>query len=269
MPRLVPRLAGCLLATTVTASAYGQDIAPPKPMDPSQPGAPGSNPVDPQATQTAATQQDLDKSEQEDSGRNFELVWADLWLGGSYINMSQFSSETLGFEKTDSAGPMFSLGAGLRFVVLVLGARLRYNALSAFNMWQINGEAGLKFPISKVDIYIGGHGGYSFVGSLSDTGKATDQRVATDADAVKVRGFNAGLDFAVDYYITPNFSLGGGLWGDFLFLNRPPVDKPAGFDQLPAEQQAQIANDPLYARSGATAGMNLGAALRAGLHFGL
>ena len=63
---------------------------------------------------------------------------------------------------------MFALGAGIRFVVLVLGVRAKYNALSAFNMWQINGELGFKIPIGNVDILFGVHGGYSFVGSLGD-----------------------------------------------------------------------------------------------------
>ena len=49
-----------------------------------------------------------------------------------------------------AGGPAFSAGAGVRFVILVLGARLRYNALSTFNMWQINGEVGLKKDIFTI-----------------------------------------------------------------------------------------------------------------------
>ena len=240
-------------------------IAPPPPMDPSAPGAPG----DPNAATTpeSATALKLDEAEQEDSGRNFELVWVDAYLGGSYIDMRQFSSDTLQVEKANSAGPMVALGAGVRFVILVLGVRAKYNALSAFNMWQLNGELGFKFPIGKLDLLIGGHGGYSFVGSVGEgTVAAGSTSTPTNKDAVKIRGFNAGLDVALDYYITKNFSVGAGVFGDFLYLNRPPVAKPAG---LTPEQTALIDADPLYQKSGTSGGLQLGGALRIGGHFGL
>lgn len=187
-------------------------------------------------------------------------------VGGSYINMAQLSESSLGLEKTSSGGPMFGLGAGVRLVVFTLGARARYNALSSFNMWQLNAEAGFKIPIRSLDIGFGFHGGYSFVGSLSDTAVATNTNTPTNADAVKVRGFNVGADFIVDYYLTPVFSLGVGVTGDLLFLNRPALSKPDG---LTAAQSAAIDNDPLYQKSGSSGGLQLGGALRAGLHFGL
>lgn len=261
-------VAGALLAGGV---ARADDVTPPPPIDPNAPGSPTSpNPSgDPATAQQQATNDELNKSEREDSGRNFELFWVDGWLGGSYIDMRQFSESTLAIEKSNAGGPMFSLGAGVRFVILVLGARVKYNALSAFNMWQMNLEGGLKFPVSKVDILIGGHGGYSFVGKLSDAGNAGNTTTPNNADAVKIRGFNVGLDFAVDYFVSDLFSVGVGAWGDFLFLNRPPVDKPAGFDKLTPQEQTAITNDPLYKQSGSSAGLDVGAALRLGLHFGL
>jgi hypothetical protein len=44
------------------------------------------------------------------------------------------------------------------------------------------------------------------------------------------------------------------------------VPIPAG---LPADQAALLQADPLYQKSGTSAGMQLGAALRLGFHFGL
>jgi hypothetical protein len=251
------------------ASAFAQEmgasppaLAPPPPMDPGAPSAPGA----PAASENATTQK-LDEAEHEDSGRNFELFWVDAHVGGSYIDMRQFSSESLQIEKANSSGPVVSLGAGLRFVVLVLGVRAKYNALSAFNMWQLNGEVGLKVPISKVDILVGLHGGYSFVGTLSDGAMvAGSSTTPTNADAVKIRGFNAGLDLGGDYYITKYFSVGAGFFGDFLFLNRPAIEKPVG---LPPEQAALLDANPLYKASGTSAGLQLGGVLRIGGHFGL
>ena len=239
-------------------------IAPPPPMDPNAPGSPGGEPG---ALPLDATNQKLNEAEREDSGRNFELFYVDAYLGGSYIDMRQFSSDTLQIEKANSGGPMIAFGAGLRLVVFVVGVRAKYNALSAFNMWQLNLEAGFKIPIDKFDLLFGLHGGYSFVGKVGDGTVASGSgNVPSNNDAVKIRGFNTGLDIALDYYITKNFSLGAGFFGDFLFLNRPPVAKPAG---LTPEQAAVIDADPLYQKSGTSAGMQLGGALRIGGHFGL
>lgn len=247
---------------SVAKAGHAQDLAPPPPLDPNAPGAPT-------APDQQATVSQLDTAEREDSGRKFELVWVRGEVGGSYINMSQFSSSTFQVEKASSGGPMFGLAAGVRFVVFVLGARARYNALSAFNMWQLNGELGLQLPIKSFDLGFGLHGGYSFVGSLGNAALATNTNTPTNSDQVKVRGFNAGLDASLDYYITPLFSVGAGVFGDFLFLNRPPADLPASFSQLPADQQAAVKNDPLYAKSGTSLGFEAGGALRLGLHFGL
>jgi hypothetical protein len=255
-------------ATTYTERARAQDYPPPAPMAPPapmDPNAPGTTPGAPPPGD--ATQAKLNESEAEDSGRGFELFWLNGEVGGSYTDMAQFSSDTLQVEKTSAGGPFFGLGAGLRFVVLVLGARVRYNALSSFNLWQINGELGLKLPIRSFDVLIGGHGGYSFVGSLGDAGLATSTNVPDAKDRVSIRGFNAGLDVALDYYVSPTFSVGVGAFGDVLLLNRPKVDIPSA--GLTAEQQAAIANDPLYQKSGTSAGFQAGAALRLGLHFGL
>lgn len=264
--------AATVLASPSEARAFAQDvapppaIAPPPPMDPNAPGAPGADPNAPGTAEQGTTAK-LDEAEQKDSGRKFELFWIDTYLGGSYIDMRQFSSDTLQLEKASSAGPMFALGAGIRLVVLVLGVRAKYNALAAFNMWQLNGELGFKIPISDVDLLFGAHGGYSFVGSVADgTVSAGSTTAPSNNDAVKIRGFNAGLDFAFDYYATPTVSVGVGGFADFLFLNRPPVDKPAG---ITPEQAAILDQDPLYQKSGTSAGLQLGAALRLGVHFGL
>lgn len=275
---LVSFVSGSALLLLSTTPAAAQDatpppaIAPPPPLDPNVPGSPTGDPSAPgqpgqSTTPEQATNAKLDEAERDDNGRKFELVWFDAQAGASYIDMRQFSASSLQLEKASSAGPMISLGAGLRLLVFVVGVRARYNALSAFNMWQLNGEAGFKIPIGKVDLLLGGHGGYSFVGSLGDgTVAAQTGGTPTNTDAVKIRGFNAGLDFALDYYVTDTFSIGGGFFADFLFLNRPPVAKPAG---LTAQESAALDSQPLYKESGTSAGLELGGALRLAVHFGL
>lgn len=267
VPSSVVRLTALALVLAWPLSAAAQDYpgapAVPPPMAPPGPTDPNGNPT---PGYQDATQAKLNESEAEDSGRGFELFWLNGELGGTYTDMAQFSSETLQIEKTKAGGPFFGLGAGIRLVVLTAGARVRYNALSSFNLWQVNGELGLKFPIRSVDLLVGVHGGWSFVGSLGDAGLATSSAVPDAKDRVSIRGPNAGLDLAVDYYVSPTFSVGVGAFGDALFLNRPPVEKPPG---LTPDQEAAIANDPLYQKSGTSFGLQVGAALRLGLHFGL
>jgi hypothetical protein len=240
-------------------------IAPPPPMNPGAPGTPGA----PAPAAEADTTRKLDEAEQKDSGRGFELFYLDGQIGGSYINMEQFSSTTFQIEKASAGGPMFSLGAGVRLFIFTAGVRARYNALSSFNMWQLDGELGLKVPISSLDFLIGLHGGYSFVGRLGDAAAATNPNTPLATDVVSIRGFNGGLDIALDYYVSSTFSVGVGVLADFLLLKRPPVAPPANFNQLPVEQQNAIKSDPLYQQSGTSAGLQLAGGLRLGLHFGL
>lgn len=255
---------GALALFAVSPVAQAQDLAPPPPI---QQGGPGSQPApNNEELQKQETQQKLNEAESSDSGRNFELIWVDAQAGGTYIDMAQFSSTDLNIRKTSSAGPAFSLGAGLRLLLFYAGVRARYNVLSLFNLWQLNAEAGIKVPISALDFMIGAHGGYSFVGSLADANKATDTSTPTKNDAVSIRGFNVGLDVALDYYVNSYFSVGVGVLGDVLLLNRPAVDKPKG---LTAEQQAAVDKDPLYQKSGSSAGLGAGGMLRLGLHLGL
>ncbi|MCL2723762.1 MAG: hypothetical protein FWD69_04935 [Polyangiaceae bacterium] len=247
----------------ISSQARAQEIAPPPPIDPGVLGAPAGS--DAPSPGTAATIAQLDEAERRDSGRKLEVFWIDGEVGGSYVNMAQLSSKSLGIEQTKSGGPMFGLGAGARLLAFILGARVRYNALSAFNMWQLNGEIGFKIPFRKFDFGITAHGGYSFVGQLGDADFAMS--TPTNTSAIKVRGFNAGLNIVLDYYITSMFSVGVVGFGDFLYLKRPPLDVPAGL--TPAEQ-AEIDNNPsLYQKSGTTAGLQFGGALRLGLHFGI
>jgi len=266
MRRFAP---GLLVVASVLAAtpAVAQDLAPPPPIDPNQPGSP-TGPGN-EAQQQQATNNTLNEAEREDSGRKFELIWIDGQLGGSYINMAQLSESNFKIEKASSVGPAFSLGAGVRFVILYLGARARYNALSAFNMWQLNGEVGLKLPVSSLDVIIGAHGGYSFVGSLGQASAATNSDTPSNNDAVKIRGFNAGLDFGIDYFVSPTFSVGVGGLADFLFLKRPPLDLPGNFSSLPPDKQAAVKNDPVYQQSGTSVGFQAALMLRLGLHFGL
>ncbi len=259
----LPTAVAVAALSTFAATARAQDLAPPPPIDPNSQGAP-NKPGGPINEDGKSTTAQLDESEKKDSGRNFELFYANADLGLSYVSLDSFNASSLGIQKTNSVGPAFGLGAGVRLLVFAAGVRMKLNQLSAFSMWQLNGEVAFHFTESKFDPYIGVHGGYSFLGSLS--GSSLDSATSSSASDVSVHGFDAGLDLGFDYYLSSLFSIGISGMGEALFLKRPPVALPAG---LTTAQQDAIKNQPLYANSGNSAGFGAGGFVRLGLHLGL
>ncbi len=269
------------LLPTLLAGVSAAQLAPPAPLGGGSGTPPGSDgtaapmtnnppPSDPNAAgATAGTgsgpePQNVKDAEKEDNGRNFELFWAQAEAGLSYMNLASFSQESLAIEKKSSFGGVFGLGAGVRFLLFTLGARLRMHQLSVFSLWQINGVLGMQIPAGSWDIGFGLHGGYSFVGRIS--GDAFSTSAPNASSDVSVRGFNLGLGASVDYYLTPLFSVGAGITGEALFLKRPPLTIPA---DVPADQRAQLEQSDLYKNSGTSAGIGIAGGLRLGLHLGI
>jgi hypothetical protein len=242
------------------APALAQDLAPPPPMGPNGPGQPGQQ----QQAPPGSTEEQLQQAEKEDSGRNFELVYVVADAGGSYISMDSFSSTKLALQKTNNAGAMFGLGAGVRLLIFTLGARARYH--SAFNLWQLNGEFGLHLPAGKFDPYFALHGGYAFTGDL-------DAQTVSSPTSATVHGFNGGASLGIDYYLSSLFSLGLDGTADFLFLQRPPAPLPATINgvptsQIPQAQLDQLKSEPIYQNSGSSVGFGGSLSLHMGFHFG-
>ena len=219
-----------------------------------------------QAPAPSATEQRLNESESKDSGRSLELVWARAEAGGTYINMTSFSQQNMDLKQDAAGGPNYSVAAGVRLVMLTLGVRAKLNQLSALNLWQVNGVAGVHIPAGDWDPNITVYGGYSFSGKLS----ADSLKTATAGEPTKdvtVTGFNAGVGIAVDYYIAKMISLGAGVNGEALFLKREKTPLPAEFSLLPQAQQDAIKASPYYQNSGSRVGYGISGGLRLGVHF--
>lgn len=252
--------------------AAGSPTAPTAPATASPLGTPppanASGAALPSELRPQEPQKDPEKKDEEPS-RLSELFWVNGELGASYANMRTFSVENLGITNADGAGLMAGIGAGLRLVFVSLGARLRWHRITDFALVQANGELLFKIPVSKVDIIIGLHGGYSGVGSLGDLfSSGTPAAADALASSVSIKGWNAGLDLGFDYFINNYFSLGLGITGDFLYLQRPKSTLPPEFDQLPAETQAEYLNSDVYRFDGSSAGFGVATALRVGFHLG-
>jgi hypothetical protein len=193
--------------------AHAQDLQAPPPMDPNAVGP--QTQTQPQQPQTETTQT-LNESETEDSGRGLEFFYLNGGVNASYVGLDTFSNSQLGVNSTKHLGPAFDLGLGLRLLIITIGPRVRFSPLSAFNLWQIDGEAALHVPIGALDIWIGAHGGYALAGALNAPNDTT------------VHGLDLGADFGIDYYLTKNFSIGGDASGGFFFLKRPSISGESG-----------------------------------------
>jgi hypothetical protein len=261
-------LGALALALALPSVARAQDLQPPPPIDPNDPNAPNKPPQPPPQNEDGqSTKEQLEKAEKEDSGRNFELIYINGDANLSYINMESFNADKLALQKSSSLGPMFSLGAGLRFLVFTAGVRAKLHQLSSFNLWQLNAEAAFHLTETKFDPYIGAHVGYSFVGTLNSGAADIGNTSAPDPSGdVKVRGVSTGLDLGFDYYLSSLFSIGFAATGEALFLQRPKVDIPAS---VPPAVKTQLEQQPLYQNSGSAAGLGVYGGLRLGLHIGI
>lgn len=256
----------CTLFVAAPAVAGAQELQPPPPIDPQtgqpypqqqttvvQP-APGQPVVIGQDQQPpppqGATATRLDQSEQDDSGRGLEFFYVNGGLGLGYVGLETFNSDKLALAKTNSAAMSLDIGLGLRLLIVTLGPRLRTYVANGYDLWQVNGEVAAHVPISKIDVSFGLHGGYAFLGALTGDALATSAS-SNPSNDVRVRGFDLGLDFGVDYYVAKVFSVGGAVNGEALFLKRPALASTS---------------DPAFGAAGGSAGIAAALGVRLGLH---
>lgn len=232
-----------LLGLSFAGRANAQDLTPPS-----------TGPA-PEVSTTAPPPEDakLGSEEKKDSKRGLEWVYLNADAGFSYISMDSLSNSNLGVTNSSSAGPTFGVAAGIRLFILTLGARANLNALSSFNLWQMDAELGIHIPIGHWEPYFGLHGGYCFVGSLNDGLSASPN--------LSVTGGDAGAQIGLDYYFNHFVSLGIDVSGNALFLSRPATTLPASVSsQLTPSQQA------VYQQSGDSVGLGVAPSLRLGFH---
>lgn len=261
-----------VLAVTLAAgTAAAQNVVQPTGQYSTAPGGQYSTAPAPQAgtastastAGTGSTQQQLDQSEQNDSGRGLELFYARVDAGFSYQNLTAFSgSDKIGLATKDAVGAAFGAGAGVRLFLFTLGVRGRLHTLSAFNLWQANAVLGLHVPISSLDLYGELYGGYSAANSFGTGSIPAAVRDPADQAGISAQGGNVGVGLGLDYYLNPHVSLGGGVTGETLLLVRNQVDAPSGSSDA-------VRNNSLFADSAAVAGVGVVASLRLGLHLGL
>jgi hypothetical protein len=252
---LVPSLLG---ATTLAFAQQPPPAAPP----PSNLESGGLRPPDaidgsepPPASQNQPTpEKELEKADQEDSGRGLEWVWLNAEIGGEHLGLQTLKADSLvdsKLVKTTQTGVVYGAGLGVRLLVFTAGARFRLGTFSEWQLWTLDAEGGLRIPIGSLEPYFTVGAGYASLGSFSSSAPASSKAAA--------KGFNARLGAGLDYYLSNTFSVGANFTGDLLFLSRSAV---SGASASTSGNEATV-----YAKDGSSIGA--GATLTAvlGLHF--
>jgi hypothetical protein len=245
-----------LASSLTTGLAWGQAAA--QPSAPSNLESGGLRPPDAvDSSQTTAPAQDanapekeLEKADQEDSGRGLEWVWLNAEVGGEHLGLQTFKADSLVDPqrvKTTQTGLVLGAGLGVRLLVFTAGVRFRLGNFSEWRLWTLNAEGGLRIPLGSLEPYVTIGAGYASLGSFS-----TDAPASSKAD---VKGFNARVGAGLDYYLSNTFSVGANLSGDFLFLSRKAQSSASGDEAA------------VYGKDGSSIGAGATLTAVAGLHF--
>jgi len=225
-------LVGYLTVVTgvgLAASALAQ-LTPPPPLQSGglAPPPPGSGPTPPPPQQPNMTQQRLEQSQDQDSGRGLEFVYFQLDGGLQFASLDAIhKSGTLlpDGSKSSAVAPFFGLATGMRLLYFTVGPSFRYAHASDWDLWTLNLDFGWHIPLGKLEPYGFIGGGYAKVGHAADKVLGSDR-------GVSIAGFDVRLGAGFDYYLSNVFSVGGMVNVDLLRLGRSAValratDNPA------------------------------------------
>jgi hypothetical protein len=158
-----------------------------------------------------------------------EWFWMAAEGGVQTIDLRTFEADfdqlTVGFLRGTGTGPSAGAALGARLAFVTLGVRGRFasfrddsveSTAGGWQLWSLDGELGLRFPIRRVQPYLTFAAGYSALGELDDAVRGL-------GNGLDVRGANARAGLGFDYYVNPTVSLGAQATGEVLMLSRPGV----------------------------------------------
>ncbi|MGC4094260.1 MAG: hypothetical protein QM756_41395 [Polyangiaceae bacterium] len=220
---------------------------------------PAVEPAEPQpATTPSATEQELSRADQEDSGRGLEFVWLNAEAGVQHLGLNTFHANNLvdaNIVKTSQSGLLLGAGAGVRLIFLTLGARFRLGNFSAWQLWTLDLEGGMRIPLGSLEPY------FTFAGGYASMGKFETSDIL-NTSGLNVRGFNLRGSLGLDYYLAKSLSIGANASGDFLFLSRPKTTATTTSTDPQAMAAAKV-----YAQDGSSIGGSVTFTAVVGLHF--
>lgn len=217
----------------------------------------GLRPPPPEQTEESArTEENLQKADQEDSGRGLEFFYVNVEGGVQHVGLQTLSSDNMvdsSVANSTQTGAMFGAGLGVRLLFITIGPRFRLAHFGDFDMWTLGAEVAMRFPLGNIEPYVMLGGGYASLGSFEGSG-------AVKPGDVHARGFDVRAGGGLDYYVTPVFSVGANVSTDLLALTRPAV--------APNVAAAPGAPGTVnYAAEGSSVGMGVAGTAVVGLHF--
>jgi len=179
------------------------------------PDAVQSEPNTTSGSPTTQTEAQLDRADKEDSGRGLEFAWLNAELGPQYVGLQALKADNLvDGSVVDSKGVGMGYGAGIgaRLLAFTFGARFRFGNFSDWQLWTLGAEAGMHFPLGRIEPYFSLGAGYASLGGFK----------ADEVSAFKpsAHGFDVRGSAGLDVYLSNTFSVGANLSGDLLFLSR-------------------------------------------------
>lgn len=231
--RLCALAAGGVIASiSIAHTAFAQSSPQPAYGTPAEPPlqAGGLTPPPTTSAQQQQTIRELQRAEQEDSGRGLEFVWLNAEAGYEYLSLQGLKSDGLldgAIVPDDGSAFTFGIGAGVRLIFLTVGARFRLAQLGAYDLWTLNGEVGLHIPLGALEPYVVLGAGYASLGGVDG-----DDRLGFDASEIDASGFDVRLGGGLDWYVNPLLSLGVQGTVELLALSRSGVDVSSTVDSL-------------------------------------
>lgn len=201
------------------------------------------------------TLQRLEEAEREDSGRGLEFVWVNVEAGYEYLALQSFRDDALLDGEVigdDGSAFVVGAGAGVRLVFVRLGARFRLAQLGDWDIWTLNGEVGVHYPMGSLEPSFTLGAGYA---ALSAQGGGS----AAGPGDLEASGFDVRLGAALDWYLNPLLSLGAQSSFELLALHRD------GSSATSSAADPELAE--LYASDGDGLGFGVTLTAVAGLHF--
>ncbi|MBW2463116.1 MAG: hypothetical protein JRH11_15810 [Deltaproteobacteria bacterium] len=160
--------------------------------------------------------------EEDDDGRDADLLWLEVGFGYSWVDLAAFSANNFvpGVDQISGSGYTGHAAAGIKLFFLTLGARGTVASYpkdtGGFDIWSLMFDVMLRLPVPLLEPYVRAGIGYAWMGSLnhSDLGNSS----------VSVYGLTIEAGAGLDVYLGKYFSLGAGFDIAFLNLTRQRID---------------------------------------------
>ncbi len=131
------------------------------------------------AEQEAAAREAERMREEEDDGRDADLLWLEAGVGAAFVDLVTFRQRNFypSAERTRGFGPLGAFAAGFRVKWLTVGGRATFTALpGAFDLGTLGLDLGFRIPFGFLEPHVRIGVGYGWVGQanfddprLSDT----------------------------------------------------------------------------------------------------